>query len=81
MKIVNQLIVSWIQKEGRSRDRLVVVHSRPITPSDADEAWKKLKMGKAIEGFVPIVFLDEHIDSSYLRSWLQKEALRRRNLI
>ena len=81
MKIVNQLIVSWIQKEGRSRDRLVVVHSSPITPSDADEAWKKLKMGQAIEGFIPIVFLDEQRDSSELRSWLQKEALHRRNLI
>jgi hypothetical protein len=81
MKIVSQLIISWIQKEGASRDRLVVVHSRPVTSSDADEAWQKTKDGKAIEGFIPIVFLDEQLDSSDLRSLLQKEAMRRRNLI
>jgi hypothetical protein len=42
MKIANQLSIAWIQKEGRSRDELVVVHSRPMTPSDAEEAWQKL---------------------------------------
>lgn len=81
MKIANQLSIAWIQKEGRSRDQLVVVHSRPITPSDAEEAWQKTKDGKRIDGFIPIVFLDKQLDSSGLRSWLDKQAIRRRNLI
>jgi len=81
MKIANQLSIAWIQKEGRSRDQLVVVHSRPITLSDAEEAWQKTKDGKRIDGFIPIVFLDKHLDSSELRSWLDKQAIRRRNLI
>ena len=81
MKIANQLSIAWIQNEGRARDQLVVVHSRPITASDADEAWQKTKDGKATNGFIPIVFLDEQLDSSELRSWLDKQAIRRRNLI
>ena len=81
MKIANQLSVAWIQNEERQRDQLVVVHSRPITPSDAEEAWQKTKDGKSIDGFIPIVFLDKQLDSSGLRSWLDKEAIRRRNLI
>jgi len=81
MKIADQLSIAWIQKEGRSRDQLVVVHSRPITPSDAEEAWQKTKDGKHIDGFIPIVFLDKQLDSSELRSWLDKQAIRRRNLI
>jgi hypothetical protein len=81
MKIANQLSIAWIQKEGRVRDQFVVVHSRPITPSDAEEAWQKTKDGKVIDGFIPIVFLDKQLDSSDLRSWLDKQAIRRRNLI
>ena len=81
MKIANQLSIAWIQKEERSRDQLVVVHSRSITPSDAEEAWQKTKDGKRIDGFIPIVFLDKQLDSSDLRSWLDKQAIRRRNLI
>jgi hypothetical protein len=81
MKIANQLSIAWIQKEEGSRDQLVVVHSRLITPSDAEEAWQKTKDGKHIDGFIPIVFLDKQLDSSELRSWLDKQAIRRRNLI
>jgi len=81
MKIANQMSIAWIQNEGRSRDQLVVVHSRPITPSDAEEAWQKAKDGKRIDGFIPIVFLDKQLDRSDLRSWLDKQAIRRRNLI
>jgi hypothetical protein len=81
MKIASQLSIAWIQKEGRSRDELVLVHSRPITPSDAEEAWQKTKDAKPVDGFIPIVFLDKQLDSSDLRSWLDKQAIRRRNLI
>jgi hypothetical protein len=81
MKITNQLIIAWIRREGASRDSLVVVHSRPINSSDADEAWQKFKDGKAIDGFIPIVFLDDQLDTPRLRSWLQADAIRRRNLI
>jgi hypothetical protein len=81
MKITNQLIIAWIRKEGVSRDRFVVVHSRPISSTDADAAWRKFKDGKAIEGFIPIVFLDEQLDSSRLRSFLQTEAIHRRDLV
>ena len=81
MKIANQLSVAWIQNEGRLRDQLVVVHSRAITVSDAEEAWQKLNDGKAFDGFIPIVFLDRRLDSPRLRSWLQTEAIHRRNLI
>jgi hypothetical protein len=81
MKITNQLTIAWIRREGASRDDLVVVHSRPINTSDADEAWQKFKDGKAIDGFIPIVFLDEQLDSPQLRSWLQAESIHRRNLI
>ena len=81
MKIANQLSIAWIQNEGRSRDQLVVVHSRPITLSDADEAWQKTQHGKATDGFIPIVFLDKQLDSTELRSWLDKQDIRRRNLI
>jgi hypothetical protein len=81
MRITNQLIIAWIRREGASRDNLVVVHSRQINSSDADEAWQKFKDGKAIDGFIPIVFLDDQLDSPRLRSWLQAEAIHRRNLI
>jgi hypothetical protein len=81
MKIANQLIIAWIRSEGASHDNLVVVHSRPINSSDADEAWQKFKDGKAIDSFIAIVFLDEQLDSPRLRSWLQAEAIHRRNLI
>ena len=81
MKIATQLSIAWVQSEGRSRDQLVVVHSRPITPSDAEEAWQKTKDGKSIDGFIPIVFLDKQLDNSDFRSWLDKQAMRRRNLI
>jgi hypothetical protein len=81
MEITHQLIIAWIRREKASRDELVVVHSRPISSSDADEAWQKFKHGKAIGGLIPIVFLDQQLDSSQLRSCLQAEAIHRRNLI
>jgi hypothetical protein len=81
MKITKQLAVAWVRNEGARVDQLVVVHSRPISSSDADEAWRIFKDGKSIEGFIPIVFLDEQVDSSQLRSWLQAEAIHRRNLL
>jgi hypothetical protein len=81
MEIAKQLIIAWIRSEGASRDDLVVVHSRPVNSSDADEAWQKFNDGKAIDGFIPIVFLDRQLDSPRLRSWLQTEAIHRRNLI
>ena len=81
MKISNQLIIAWIRRDGASRDDLAVVHSRPINSSDADEAWRKFKDGKVIDGFITIVFFDEQLDTPRLRSWLQGEAIRRRNLI
>jgi hypothetical protein len=81
MKITNQLVIAWIRRDGASRDNLVVVHSRPINSADTDEAWQKLKDGKAIDGIIPIVFLNGQLDSRRLRSWLEAEAIRRRNLI
>ena len=81
MEIAKQLIIAWFRREGASRDDLVVVHSRPVDSSDADEAWQKLDDGKAVDGFIPIVFLDRRLDSPRLRSWLQTEAIHRRNLI
>ena len=81
MEISKQLMIAWIRKAGDPRDRLVVVHSRPVNSSDADEAWQKFKDGKAIDGVMPIVFLDDQLDSPELRSWLQKEAIHRRYLI
>jgi len=71
MKITEQLIVAWIRTEGASADELVAVHSRPIGSSHADAAWRKFENGKAIDGFIPVVFLDEQLNSSELRSWLQ----------
>ena len=55
MEITEQFIIAWIRKEGASADELIAVHSRPISSSDADEAWQKFENGKAIEGFIPIV--------------------------
>ena len=81
MKITEQFVIAWIRGEGASADELVAVHSRPITSSDADEAWQKFENGKAIEGFIPIVFLDEQLNSVELRSWLQAEAIHRCHLI
>jgi hypothetical protein len=81
MKMTDQSTIAWIRNEGTSRDELVVVHSQPISSSEAEEAMQKFEHGKAVEGFIPIVFLDEQLDSPELRSWLQAEALRRRNLI
>jgi len=81
MKITEQLIVAWIRKEAASVDELVAVHSRPISSSEADEAWQKFENGKAIEGFIAIVFLNEQLNSSGLRSWLQAEAIHRCHLI
>ena len=81
MRITEQLIVAWIRTEGASADELVAVHSRPISSSDAYEAWRKFEDGRAIEGFIPIVFLDEQLNSSELRSWLQAEAIHRCHLI
>jgi hypothetical protein len=57
------LVIAWILSEGASHDNLVVVHSRPIISSDADEAWQRFKDGGAIDSFIAIVFLDEQLDS------------------
>ena len=81
MKITEQFSIAWIRTEGASADELVAVHSRPLSFSDADEAWEKFENGKAIEGFVPMVFLDEQLNSSELRSWLQAEAIHRCHLM
>ena len=81
MKITEQLVIAWIREEGASADELVAVHSRPISCSDADEAWRKFENGKAVEGFIPIVFLDKQLNSSELRSWLQAEAIHRCDLM
>jgi hypothetical protein len=81
MKVTEQLIIAWIRKDGASADETVAVHSRPISSSDADEAWQKFENGKAIEDFIPIVFLDEQLNSSGLRSWLQAEAIHRCHLM
>ena len=56
MKIANQLSIAWIQKEERSRDQLVVVHSRSITPSDAEEAWQKTKRWQTYRRLYPDCF-------------------------
>jgi hypothetical protein len=81
MKITEQFVIAWIRNEEASADELVAVHSHPINSSDADEAWRKFENGKAIEGFIPIVFLDEQLNSSVLRSWLQAEAIHRCHLM
>jgi hypothetical protein len=81
MKITEQFIIAWIRTEGASVDELVAVHSRPMSSSDADEAWQKFENGKAIEGFIPIVLLDGQLNSSELRSWLQAEAMHRCHLM
>lgn len=81
MKITRQLIIAWIRREEASREDFVIVHSHPINSSDADEARQKFRDGKVIDGFIPIVFLDDQLDSPRLRSWLQADAIHRRNLI
>ena len=81
MKSLTELIIAWIRSEGASRDDFVMVHSHPINSSDADEARQKFRDGKAIDGFIPIVFLDDQVDTPRLRSWLQADAIHRRNLI
>jgi hypothetical protein len=81
MKITEQFVIAWIRTEGASTDELVAVHSRQISSCDADEAWQKFEDGKAVEGFIPIVFLDEQLNSSELRSWLQTEAIHRCHLM
>jgi hypothetical protein len=81
VEITEQFSIAWIRTEGASADELVAVHSRPISSSDADAAWRRFENGKAIEGFIPIVFLDEQLNSSELRSSLQAEAMHRCHLI
>ena len=81
MKITEQFSIAWIRTEGAAADELVAVHSHPLSFSDADEAWRKFEHGQVIEGFIPIVFLDEQLNSSELRSWLQAEAMHRCRLI
>ena len=81
MKVTEQFSIAWIRNEESSADDLVAVHSRPISSSDAHEAWRKFENGKAIEGFIPIVFLDEQLNSSEIRSWLQIEAIHRCHLM
>ncbi len=56
MKIANQLSIAWIQKEERSRNQLVVVHSRSITPSDAEEAWQKNERWQTYRRLYPDCF-------------------------
>jgi len=81
MKITEQFVIAWIRNEEASADELVAVHSRPISSSDADRAWRRFENGKAIEGFIPMVFLDEQLNCPELRSWLQVEAMHRCNLM
>lgn len=80
MKITEQFTIAWIRQDDASSDELVAVHSRPINSSDAHEAWQKFESGRAIQGFIPIVFLDEQLNSAELRSWLQAEAIHRCHL-
>ena len=81
MKITEQFVIAWIREDGASADELVAVHSQPISSSDADEAWRMFENGNAIDGFIPIVFLDEQLNSSELRSWVQTEAIHRCHLM
>jgi hypothetical protein len=81
MRITEQLNVAWVPTEGASADEFVAVHSRPMSSSDANEAWQKFENKKAIEGFILVVFLDEQLNSSELRSWLQAEAIHRCHLM
>ena len=74
MKITKQLNIAWIRPDKASIDELVVVHSQPITPAEAGEAWQRFEDGKSVDGFVPIVFLDDSLDAPGLRSWLQSRA-------
>jgi hypothetical protein len=53
MKITEQFIIAWIRNEGASADELVAVHSRPISCSDADNAWQKFEDGKSYRGLYP----------------------------
>ena len=80
MRVTEQVMIAWIRQDGASADELVAVHSRPISSSDAHEAWQKFESGNAIEGFIPVVFLDEQLNSPELRSWLQAEAIHRCHL-
>jgi hypothetical protein len=80
VKITEQFAIAWVRNDEASADELVAVHSRPISCFDADAAWRKFENGKASEGFVSIVFLDEQLNSSELRSWLQAEAIHRCHL-
>ena len=73
-------MIAWIRQDGAAADELVAVHSRPISSSDAYAAWRKFENGRAIEGFIPMVFLDEQLNSAELRSWLQAEAIHRCHL-
>jgi len=68
MKITERFTIAWIRNEEASADELVAVHSRPISTSDADATRREIENGKAIDGFIPIVFLDEQLNSSELRS-------------
>ena len=77
MKITKQLNIAWIRPEKASIDELVVVHSQPITTEHGAEACQRFEDGKSIDGFVPIVFLDEGLDTPNLRSWLQTRSMER----
>ena len=70
-----QACIGWVgNKPGE--EIFVVVDSSPIIPKSCDEAERLIAEGRFVEGFVPAVFLDEALDSSELRSWLQSEAAR-----
>src|SRR5438045_9537735 len=81
MKITEQFAIAWIRNEEASADELVAVHSRPISSSDADAAWRQFENGKAIDGFIASVFVDEQRTLSELRSWLEAEARHEWHLI
>jgi hypothetical protein len=77
MKITKQLNIAWIRPENASLDELVVVHSQPISTEHAGEAWQRFEDGQSVDGFVPIVFLDQSLDTLGLRSWLQARSVER----
>lgn len=75
-KTIKQACIGWVGNE-LGKEIFVVVDSSPITSSSCDQAQRVIELGRSVPGFVPAVFLDEELDSSELRSWLQSEAVRR----
>lgn len=69
--ITSKVVIAWVQRETEPFPQLAIVHSQDVGIPEASEAWERFEAGGYVDAFVPIVFLDDKLDTPAMRSLVQ----------